>query len=118
MPDPVSPLSPAASAVQTHLRTTAQILHQVEHLGPDGQKVLAELVEELGNALDSAAVPSNERAHLTECAAHFVQLPSSRTTPEGWLPLAIDWKVRSSVSSPSSPQSLPSARGWSTHWRI
>jgi hypothetical protein len=64
---------PTASAVQTHLRTIAQILHEVRHLGPEAQQLLTDLVEELGNALDSAKVPSAELAHLAESTAHLVQ---------------------------------------------
>jgi len=68
-------LVPATSAVQGHLRTIAQILHEVRHLGPEGQQLLAELVEELG---DSAKVPSTELAHLAECAARLVQTAHRR----------------------------------------
>jgi hypothetical protein len=72
MPEQASPVS-AASAVQAHLRTIAHILHEVRHLGPETQQLLAEFVEELGDSLGSAAVPSTQLAHLTECAAHLVQ---------------------------------------------
>jgi hypothetical protein len=72
MQEKVQPV-PAAPAVQAHLRTIAQILHEVRHLGPEAQQLLAELVEELGGVLASAEVPSTELAHLAECAAHLVQ---------------------------------------------
>jgi hypothetical protein len=46
--------------------------------GHYAQQLLAELVDELGDALDSAKVPSTELAHLAECAAHLVQTAHRR----------------------------------------
>jgi hypothetical protein len=77
MPEEASPV-PAASAMQIHLRTIAQILHEVRHLAPEAQQLLAEFVEELGDSLGSAAVPSTQLAHLTECAAHVVEAAHRR----------------------------------------
>jgi hypothetical protein len=71
------PLS-ASTAVQFHLRTIAQVLHQGQHLGPEVQELLAKFVEELGNILDSALVPSSEVAHLSECAAQLIQAAHGR----------------------------------------
>jgi hypothetical protein len=39
---------------------------------------LAELVEELGDTLGSAGVPSTRLAHLTECVAHLVEAAQQR----------------------------------------
>jgi len=65
------------------LRTTTPrefggVLHDVRHLGPDAQQLLAELLEELGDALDAGKVPSTELAHLAECAAQLVQTAHRR----------------------------------------
>jgi Domain of unknown function (DUF4404) len=73
VPDQLPPSPATVAAVQTHLRTIAQVLHQAQHLGPEAQDLLAELVQELGDALNSATVPSADLAHLTECAAQVVQ---------------------------------------------
>jgi hypothetical protein len=60
--------------VQDHLHTIAQLLRDVDHLGPEAQRVLAELVDELGDVLEKDAVPSPELAHLTECTAQLMKL--------------------------------------------
>jgi Domain of unknown function (DUF4404) len=69
--DPV-PLSTAA--VQDQLRAVAKILHEAGRLNPKAKELLAELVEELGRSLDAGAVPTQDLAHLTECAGQLVQV--------------------------------------------
>jgi hypothetical protein len=51
----------------------ANILHGADRLSPQVQELLAELVEELSETLNSGSVPSEELAHLTECATQLVQ---------------------------------------------
>ena len=62
----------AGSQVQDSLHAIAQVLRQPGHLTPETQAALAELVDELGNALSSGAVPSAEMAHLTDSTAHLL----------------------------------------------
>lgn len=80
MSEPVPPS--AAAEVQAHLRNIARILHECKHLGPETQKLMADLVEELSNALSSSTVPSKDLAHMTECAAHLAQAAKQPQAPE------------------------------------
>jgi hypothetical protein len=59
--------------VQAQLHGIAQLLREVDHLDPEAQRLLAELVEELSTLLGSSTVPPQEVAHLTESAVHFVE---------------------------------------------
>jgi ABC-type transporter Mla subunit MlaD len=60
-----------ASKVQQHLHTIARLLRDVRHLSPEAQELLAELVDELGQALASDTVPP---AELNRLAEHVTQL--------------------------------------------
>lgn len=64
---------PTRSEVQAHLHAIARLLRQSEHLTAEAQQALAELVDELGNALDSPALPNTEMADLTQSTAELVQ---------------------------------------------
>jgi hypothetical protein len=64
---------PATTAhAKEQLRTVAKLLHEAHRLDSKAQELLAELVEELGRTLDT--LPSDELAHLSECAAQLVQV--------------------------------------------
>jgi hypothetical protein len=55
-----------------NLRSVAQLLREAPHLDPEAQQALADLVEELGQALVSESLPATEKAHLAESTAHLV----------------------------------------------
>src|SRR5262249_41783095 len=65
--------APAPEAVAARLHEIARLLREADHLGPESQKVLAELADELGNALGTAGIPSDQEAHLAESAAHLIE---------------------------------------------
>ncbi len=73
MPEQPPPDVPAPAEVQTTLHTIARLLRENPHLGPEEQRALADLVDELGHALHPATVPSEEMAHLAESTTHLVQ---------------------------------------------
>jgi hypothetical protein len=73
MPEqPPSGPSPA-SAIQADLRQLSRILRDARHLGPDAQRELAQLVDELGGALAAGALSADQTAHLSETLAHLSQ---------------------------------------------
>ncbi len=68
-----SPAPPSVVEVRTHLHTIARLLREVHRLDPAAHDLLADLVDELGTALEADTVPSTELAHLTECTAQLVE---------------------------------------------
>jgi len=70
--DPAPP--PTTATVRDQLRAVAKVLHEAGQLSPQAKELLAELVEELSRTLDAGTVPSQELAHLTECAAQLVHV--------------------------------------------
>jgi hypothetical protein len=72
VPDQESPQPSATANAQAQLRSVAKLLHEAHRLDPKAQELLAELVEELSRTVDT--LPSQELAHLTECAAQLVQI--------------------------------------------
>lgn len=83
--------------VQTHLHAIAKLLREAHRLDPEAQALLAELVDELGNALDSADVPDHEVTGLTESAAQLVQAVHEKHEP-GLLEAAEDRLERAVVA--------------------
>jgi hypothetical protein len=73
MPEQPPAGSPALSQIQNSLHAIAEVLRRPGHLTPETQAALAELVDEVGNALQSGCVPSPEMAHLTESTAHLLE---------------------------------------------
>jgi Domain of unknown function (DUF4404) len=65
--------APSLAEVRTFLHTIAALLRHTRHLGPEAQALLAELIDELGVALEAPEVPNAEIARLTESASHLVQ---------------------------------------------
>ena len=59
--------------VQAHLHAISRLLREAHRLTPEAQALLADLVDELSNALDSPAVPDEHVANLSESAAQLVQ---------------------------------------------
>jgi hypothetical protein len=77
--------SPTDPAVTDRLRQLAQTLREADHLEPEAQKALADLVDELSGALTSCPVSDSNRKHLVEGTAHLVealrhQKPAGRLT--------------------------------------
>ena len=65
---------PSAKAqVEAHLHALSHLLREARRLGPEEQTLLADFVDELGNALASAEVPDEEVAKLTASASELVQ---------------------------------------------
>jgi GTP1/Obg family GTP-binding protein len=70
-----------SALVQAHLHTIAQLLRSADHVGPEAQQLLADLVDELGKALASAEVPNEEIAHLTESATLLAKAVQEENAP-------------------------------------
>jgi hypothetical protein len=66
MPEPEPVKSPSPSAVPARLHEVARLLRDADHLGPEAQRALAELADELANALGSSNVASAEEVLLAQ----------------------------------------------------
>jgi hypothetical protein len=64
---------PADANLEAKLQSIAQLLRQADHLDPEAQKALAGIVEELGKALRSTPVSSEEAKSLADSTAHLVE---------------------------------------------
>jgi hypothetical protein len=71
MSDPTRDNPSAAASVRGHLQAIARLLHEVPHLSPEAQGLLADLIDEFSRALEAQEVPPAELNHLAE---HVVQL--------------------------------------------
>jgi hypothetical protein len=68
------PVQPAnANAVQANLKQLAQLLRQADHLEPEAKDALANLVDQLSQVLDPAALPSEATTQLAANTANLVQ---------------------------------------------
>jgi nucleoside-triphosphatase THEP1 len=67
----VMPDQPADVAARLH--AIARMLRDVQHLEPEAQRALAELVDELGHSLEPGRAPPEEVQQLTESTAHLVE---------------------------------------------
>ncbi len=63
----------ARKQIGTDLRTISKLLHETDHLNSAARQELADLVEELSDALDAEEVSSEQLNHLHESTAHLVQ---------------------------------------------
>jgi hypothetical protein len=73
MAEQQSPDSTDPSEVPGRLHEIAQLLRTTHHLGPEAQRALAELADELADILDPNASPPAEAAPLVESTAHVVE---------------------------------------------
>jgi hypothetical protein len=73
MPEPVAGGPEFPSGVSERLHEIARLLRAADHLGPVEKEAVAELADELGNALRTAAPSSAEAAHLAGSAAHLIE---------------------------------------------
>ena len=72
---------PTKARVQTQLHAISQLLRTTDRLGPQAQALLAELMDELSNALDSSDVPDEKVATLTENTAELVHAVHQEQPP-------------------------------------
>ena len=76
------PEQPATIAqVQTSLHELAKVLRDADHLEPEAQDALADLVDELGKLLDPSTEPSAAAAHLATSAATLARGLHQRQNP-------------------------------------
>lgn len=81
MPEQPPSATPAPAGVQASLHTIAEILRDPHPLSREVRSVLADLVDELGRLLATAAVPPAEVAHLTESTAQLARAVHRQATP-------------------------------------
>ncbi len=63
------------------LHDLARVLRESPPPGPEAQRALADLIDELGNAVGTTEVPSAEVTHLAESTAQFLQALHRRHDP-------------------------------------
>ena len=93
--------------VQRHLHALSHLLRAKHRLTPEAQALLADLVDELANALESKEVPNDDVAQLTESASHLVQAVHEKHEP-GMLEAAEDRLERAVVAVESKAPTLAS----------
>jgi hypothetical protein len=59
--------------VQSNLREVAKVLRSARHLGPEAQTALADLVDELGQTVNPAALSAEAAEHLADSASHLAE---------------------------------------------
>lgn len=69
------PARPAASAesVHAHLQAIAELLRRPHRLDAQAQAALADLMEEIDQALKHGTLPAEEAGHLAATAAQFAE---------------------------------------------
>ena len=75
MPEP-SQEQPPVSAVEPGLHELARLLRQADHLNPEDQAALSDLIDELARALPVGAASSAETTHLARTAAQRKASPN------------------------------------------
>ena len=70
---PEQPPKGPQAGVQANLQELARVLRAADHLEPEAQGALADLVAELGKALTPATLATSETAHLANSAASLVR---------------------------------------------
>jgi hypothetical protein len=73
MAEPTSSQPHTPATIQADLQELAASLRAADHLEPDVQRALADLVAELGRDLDPGTLPLGEKAHLAETTALLLQ---------------------------------------------
>jgi hypothetical protein len=73
MPDNPQPGTQSVSDVRTRLHDAATMLRESASLDAEARRTLAELLDELGRALESTAAPPSEMTRLAEGAAHLAE---------------------------------------------
>jgi hypothetical protein len=67
--------------VDEALHGLASVLRESPPPGPEAQRALADLIDELGNAAGTAEMPSAEVTHLAESTAQFIHALHRRHEP-------------------------------------
>jgi hypothetical protein len=76
------PSEPRSGAeVQAHLHELAQVLREAHHLEPEAQEALADLVDQLSEALTPAAIAGSETTHLANSAASLARALHQEPNP-------------------------------------
>lgn len=75
-PNPADPAH--QSAAQARLHDLAKVLRRAHHLGPEAQQSLADLVDELSQALPASGLPAADSNHLAESAAQLAKAVHDR----------------------------------------
>ena len=73
MPDTPEPGTPSVPEVRNRLQGAARMLRESASLDPDVRRALAELLDELGRALEAPDAPPAEVARLAEGTAHLAE---------------------------------------------
>lgn len=106
MPEQPSPSPDAAAQIRANLQESAKLLREAHHIDPEAQRTLADLVEELGEALDPTVASSSHAVHLAESSTHLVQALHQRH--EGLIASARD---RLAAASARAEADAPMATG-------
>src|SRR5436190_21671732 len=64
---------PDITKVQAELQEVAKLMRTARHLDPSIKRRLADLLEELGKAINAADSPSPEMLHVAQSAAQLAQ---------------------------------------------
>jgi hypothetical protein len=62
-----------ADGLRSHLQELAELLHEADHLDPEAQQTLADLVAELGEALEAGNLEAASTTHLADSTDHLLQ---------------------------------------------
>jgi hypothetical protein len=103
MADPKS----GAADVAGRLHAVAVLLRDAHHLGPEAQRELAAVVDELSRAVALTPLPAPEAIHLADSAAHLAEA-LKRQPESGVFEVARDKLMEASVVAESR---APTAAG-------
>src|SRR5262249_54777291 len=70
-----------SALIRATFHDVAQTLREADHLEPEAQEALADLVDELGKVVTPAALTNSETAHLVTSAANLVQALRQQPNP-------------------------------------
>jgi hypothetical protein len=73
MSDHATPQPPSVPELQARLEGVARLLQESRAIDPGARDDLAELVDELGTALQSGQVPPDELARVADATAHLAE---------------------------------------------
>lgn len=95
MTDQSPTLPEATTALQTQLRAVAQALHEAKSLNPEARAALADFMDELSKALNTAPASSQDLKHLTESATHL--LKAAHEQDEAGIPDAVRSRFENAI---------------------
>jgi hypothetical protein len=106
MSEPPNPGPDTAARIRANLLESARLLREAHHIDPEAQRTLADLVAELGEALDPSVASSDHAVHLAESSTHLVEALHQRH--EGLIASARD---RLAVAAARAESDAPVATG-------